>query len=100
MRNHSNTIQIGTSCVCCGDDYKTRKPTSYKDLGSKSTPIIFGMQMLSEFGAKTIKLLFCDKHGNGSLRYVTKYVNGTGVLQIKNVITNRWRNAEKLGVVV
>lgn len=88
-----------TDCASCGEEWKTRKPTSY-DTGAKSIPIVFGMQLLSEFGAKIIKLFFCDKHGNKKLRHVIRYVNGTGVLQIRNVITNRWQNAEKIGVVV
>ena len=92
--------QIMDNCVCCGEDWKDRKDTSYENLGSKSTPTISGMQMLSDHGKKRIQLNFCDKHGGKSLRHVIKYVNGTGVLQIRNVITNRWRNAEKMGVVV
>ena len=87
-----------TNCASCGDDWKDRPPTSYKDIGSKSTPIIFGMQLLSEFGEKRIKLNFCDKHGNNpGFRHTVRYVNGTGVLQIRNVKSNRWRNAEKIG---
>lgn len=94
------TLQLKDQCAACGVQWITKKPTSYKDLGSKSIPIIMGMQLLSDHGKKRIKLFFCDKHGNGSLRHVTRYVNRTGILQIRNVITNRWRNAEKIGVVV
>lgn len=89
--------QCNDSCAACGDDYKTREPTIY-DMGVKSTPIIFGMVLSSEFYKKNIQLYFCDKHGNGSLRHVTRYLKG--VLQIRNVKTNRWRKAEKIGVVV
>ena len=87
-------------CVCCGLDWITRKKEVFFT-GVKTTPIIFEMQMLSEFGRQRIKLYFCDKHGNNpGFRHATRFVNGTGVLQIRNVITNRWRNAENIGAVV
>jgi len=86
-------------CAACGVEWKNRESTIY-DKGVKSNPIIGSMQLLSEFGKKRIKLMFCDKHGGTSLRHVTKYLNGTGVLYIRNVKTNRWRNAEKIGVEV
>lgn len=92
---------MNQQCASCGDEYKNRKSTSYKDLGSKSIPMISKMELLSEFGKKRIKLMFCDKHGNYPyLRDALRYVNRTGVLQVRNVITNRWRNAEKIGDVV
>lgn len=86
-------------CAACGNQWKTRKGKVFST-GAKTVPMIFGMQLLSDHGKKRIKLMFCDKHGNSYLRHATRYVNGTGVLQIRNVITNRWRNAEKIGVVV
>ena len=87
-------------CVCCGVQWNDREPTIHST-GAKSIPMIFGMQLLSEFGKKRIKLMFCDKHGNNpGLNHATRHVNGTNVLQIRNVKTNRWRNAEKIGVVV
>ena len=92
--------QILKECVSCGNDWKSRKPTRY-DTDTKTIPMIFEMQILSEFGKKRIKLIFCDMHGNNpGFRHATRFVNGTGVLQIRNVKTNRWRNAEKIGVVV
>jgi len=92
--------QVLEECASCGNYWKSRPPTKY-DISAKSIPMIFGMQLLSEFGKKRIKLMFCDKHGNNpGLRHATRYVNGSGVLQIRNVKTNRWRNAEKIGVVV
>jgi len=92
---------LETKCVCCVEEWKTRKNTSYENLGSKSIPFVFGIEMISKFGVQRIKLLFCDLHGNNSeFRRVIRYVNETGVLQIRNVNTNRWRNAEKIGVVV
>ena len=95
----SNQTLKTNNCVCCGDDWKSRPQTRY-DTGEKTTPIISGMQLLSEFGQKRIKLMFCDKHGNNpGLRNATRNVNVTNVLQIRNVKTNRWRNAEKIGVV-
>jgi len=95
----SNQIFQDT-CVACGDDWKTRPPTAYST-GAKSLPTIFGMQLLSHHGKKTIKLYFCDKHGNNpGLRNCTKYMNGSGILKIRNVITNTWRMATKIGVVV
>ena len=88
------------SCAACNMEWKSRKGEVFLT-GAKTTPMIFGMQLLSEFGAKRIKLMFCDKHGNNpGFRHATRYVNGTGVLQIRNVKTNRWRTAEKIGVVV
>ena len=87
------------NCVCCGVQWISRPPTRY-NTGAKSIPMIYGMQLLSEFGLKRIKLYFCDKHENTGLRHVIRYVNGTGVLQVRNVITNRWYDAEKIGVVV
>ena len=87
-------------CVCCGPEWNDREPTSY-ETGTKSIPMIFGIQLLSNFGKKRIKLMFCDKHGNNpGFRHATRHVNGTNVLQIRNVKTNRWRNAEKMGVVI
>lgn len=88
-------------CASCGVQWKSRKPTSYKDLGSKSIPMISGMQLLSEFKTKRIKLMFCDKHGNYPyFEHTLRFVNRTGVLQVRNVITNRWRKAEKIGVII
>lgn len=84
------------SCASCGDSWKSREPTSY-ETGAKSISIISEMQLLSHHGKKRIKLMFCDKHGN-NLRAVTKYMNKTGVLKIRNVITNKWRYASTLGV--
>jgi len=91
---------MSEQCAACEDQWKTRKGKVFST-GAKTIPMIFGMQLLSKFGKKRIKLMFCDKHGNNpGFRHATRYVNGTGVLQIRNVITNRWRNAEKIGVVV
>lgn len=89
---------MSQQCAACGDQWKTRKNTSY-DTGAKSIPIISGFQLLSHHGKKTIKLFFCDKHGN-NLRQVTRYMNKTGILKIRNVIKNTWKSAEKIGVVV
>jgi len=95
-----NNKQIHKSkCVSCGDEWYNRKPTSYPN-GVKSIPIITGMQLLSDFGKKRINLVLCNLHANSGLRNITRYLNGTGILQIKNVSTNRWENAEKLGDVV
>ena len=88
------------SCAACNDQWKTRKGEVYST-GAKTIPMIFGMQLLSHHGKKRIKLIFCDKHGNNpGLRNCTKYMNGTGILKIRNVITNKWRYASTLGVVV
>ncbi len=88
------------SCASCGDDWKNREPTIH-NTGAKSIPMIFGMQLLSEHGKKRIELNFCDKHGNNpGFKHAVRYVNVTGVLQVRNVNTNRWRSAEKIGVVV
>lgn len=87
-------------CASCGDEYKSKKGEVFPK-SAKTVPMIFRMQLLSHFGKKRIKLMFCDKHGNNpGFRHATRYVNGTNVLQIRNVKTNRWRNAEKIGVVV
>jgi len=86
------------TCAACGDQWVTRKNTSY-DTGSKSIPIISGFELLSDHGKKRIQLYFCDKHGN-NLRQVTRYMNKTGILKIRNVIKNTWRTAAKIGVVV
>lgn len=92
--------QILENCAACGEQWKNRKPKVYST-GAKIIPMIFGMQLLSEFGAKRIKLMFCDKHRNNPyFRHVIRHVNETNVLQIRNVKSNRWRNAEKIGVVV
>ena len=88
-------------CASCGNSWESRKDESYRDLGSKSISKIHGIIMGSNFYKKNIQLYFCDKHfTNPGFRNVIRYVNGTGVLQIRNVITKRWRNAEKIGVVV
>ena len=54
------------------------------------------MQLLSDFGKNRFDLYFCDLHGYSGLRYITRYLNGTGKLQIKNISTNRWKDAENL----
>ncbi len=87
------------SCASCNTQWNKRKDISYKNLGSKSHSFISKYQLLSKFGRQRIELLFCDLHGLG-LRSVTRHVNKTDVLQIRNIITNRWRNAEKVGDVV
>lgn len=86
------------NCAVCGDQWKTREPESF-DTGAKSIPMICGTRLTSHHGKKTIKLLFCDKHFR-NLRHVTKYMIKTGVLKIRNIITNKWRYASALGVVV
>lgn len=86
------------NCASCGEQWKTRERAVY-DTGAKSIPIISGFQLLSHHGKKRIKLNFCDKHGN-NLRQVTRYMNKTGILKIRNVIKNTWRTAEKIGVAV
>ena len=86
------------SCAACVDQWKTRLPEAFTT-GAKCTPMFSGAQLLSHHGKKRIKLLFCDKHLR-NLRQVTRYMNKTGVLKIRNVITNKWRYASKLGVAV
>ena len=86
------------SCAACGNQWKTRLPEVF-GTGSKSIPMISGAQLLSHHGKKRIKLVFCDKHLR-NLRHVTKYMNKTGILKIRNVITNKWRYASTLGDVV
>jgi len=91
-----------TLCAACSKQWKTRDPTLYKNgenPDTKSIPMISGVQLLSHHGKKKFKLMFCDKHLN-NLRHVTKYMNGSGILKIRNVITNKWRNASTLGNVV
>lgn len=96
----NNQILQQDQCVACGNQWKTRKMTIY-DTGAKSSPMIFAMTMLSHHGKKRIKLMFCDKHGNDpGLRNCIKYINGTGILKIRNVISNTWRMATKLGILV
>ncbi len=86
------------SCAACGNQWKNREPEkTFTD--KKSIPMISGAQLLSHHGKKTIKLKFCDKHLR-NLRHVTRYMNKTGVLKIRNVITNKWRYALTLGDVV
>ena len=88
------------NCAACGNQWKTRGDSVFPT-GAKTVPMIFGMQLLSHHGKKIIKLMFCDKHGNNSgLRNCTKYMNGSGILKIRNVITNTWRSAARIGVVV
>ena len=93
-----------TLCAACGEQWKDRESTLYKNgenPDTKSTSMIHGIILASNFYKKKIQLYFCDKHfSNPGFRNVIRYVNGTGLLQIRNVITNRWRNAEKIGVVV
>ena len=84
------------SCVCCKHDWKDRKPTPYTT-GAKSIPFVTKMQLLSKYGRQKIKLALCDLHGN-NLRTYTRITNN-GILQIRNVKTRRWNNAEKLGTV-
>ena len=85
-------------CAACDNQWKKRKPESF-DTGTKSIPMICGVELLSHHGKKRIKLIFCDKHLR-NLRQVTKYMNKTGILKIRNVITNKWRYASILGDVV
>lgn len=89
---------MSQQCAACGDQWETREPTVF-DKGVKSIPIISGFQLLSHHGKKIIQLYLCDKHGN-NLRQVTKYMNKTGILKIRNVIKNTWKSAEKIGVTV
>jgi len=96
----NNQILSQDKCVVCGDQWKTRKMTTY-ETGAKSIPIIFGIEMLSHNGKRRINLRFCDRHGNyPRLRYCVKYTNKTGILKIRNVISHTWRTATKLGVSV
>lgn len=91
---------MNDQCAACGDQWKTRKDKVLPS-GAKTVPMIFGMQLLSDYSKKRIQLAFCDKHGNNpEFRRCTRYLNGSGVLQIRNVIKNSQRNAEKIGVVV
>ena len=89
---------VNDSCAACGNQWKTRKLEVF-GTGAKPLPIISGSQLLSHHGKKRIKLLFCDKHLR-NLRDVTRYMNKTNVLKIRNIITNKWRYASTLGVAV
>ena len=91
-------IVLLDNCVCCGEEWKNKKNTSYKNLGSKSVPFVSNYQLISRFGQQRIKLTFCDLHGN-NLRDCTKVTN-KGILKIKIVSTGMWRNATSVGVVV
>lgn len=86
------------SCVACGVQWMER-PGEVFSTGAKTIPFVSLFELISHHGKKRIKLTFCDKHGN-NLRQVTRYMNKTGVLKIRNVITNTWRMATKIGVVV
>lgn len=89
---------MNNKCAACGDQWENRIGEVYST-GAKTIPFVSAFQLLSHHGKKKIKLTFCDKHGN-NLRAVTKYMNGSGILKIRNVITNNWKSAEKIGVVV
>ena len=86
------------SCVACGNQWKTRESEVYST-GTIYIPITTKAELLSHHGKKKFKLVFCDKHFS-NLRHVTKYMNKTGILKIRNVITNKWRYASALGDVV
>ena len=86
------------SCAACGDQWKDRIGDVFST-GAKTIPFVSSFQLLSHHGKKRIKLFFCDKHGN-NLRAVTRYMNKTGILKIRNVITNSWKSADKIGVVI
>ena len=90
--------QINNYCAACGDQWKDRKGEVFST-GAKTIPFVSSFLLFSHHGKKTIKLIFCDKHGN-NLRQVTKFMNGSGILKIRNVITNTWRMATKIGDVV
>lgn len=98
------------SCAACGNQWETREDKIFKNVVeindtkiagvvTVSTSKIYGMILGSNFYKKYIQLYFCDKHFK-DIGNVTRHVNGTNLLQIRNVITNRWRNAEKIGIVV
>lgn len=99
-------------CAACGNQWKTREDEIFKNVTeindtkingvvTVTTSMINGIVIASNFYKKKIQLYLCDKHfANPGFRNVIRYVNGTGVLQIRNVITNKWRKAEKIGVVV
>ena len=89
---------LNDSCASCGEQWKTRIGDVFST-SAKSIPFVSNFQLLSHHGKKTIKLVFCDKHGN-NLRQVTKFMNGSGILKIRNVIKNSWKSADKIGVVV
>lgn len=91
-------ITLLDNCTCCGEEWKNRKNTSYKNLGSKSRSFVSNYKLLSKFGRQKIKLTFCDLHGN-NLRDCTRVTN-KGILKIKNMSTGMWRNATSVGVVV
>ena len=85
------------SCVVCGNQWKTRE-SEICSTGTKSIPMICKMELLSHYGKKKIELKFCDKHFR-NIRQVTRYMNKTGILKIRNIITNKWRDASTLGIV-
>lgn len=83
------------NCAACGDQWKTRIGDVFST-GAKTIPFVSNFLLLSHHGKKRINLIFCDKHGN-NLRQVVKFMNGSGILKIRNVITNTWRNATTVG---
>jgi len=85
-------------CVCCGDQWKDRADDTYST-GAKSRSFMVGMQLTSYHGKKRINLRFCNKHANNHVQ-VTRFALGNGMLQIRNVVSNVWRNASRLGRVV
>lgn len=84
-------------CASCGEQWKDRIGDVFST-GAKTIPFVSNFLLLSHHGKKRIKLIFCDKHGN-NLRQVTRYMNKTGILKIRNVITNNWKNATTVGKV-
>jgi len=87
-------------CVCCGDSWKDREPTIYKNgenPTTKSIPFIFTMSLFKNKTDKRVKLVFCDKHGNNHDMY-TKTIKG--VLYVRNTKTGKMRRATPLGVAV
>ena len=94
----SKQVAVEQSCAACGVQWRDRNKDVFST-GAKTTPFVSQFDLLSHHGKKKFKLTFCDKHLK-NLRHVTKYMNGSGILKIRNVITNKWRNASALGDVV
>lgn len=84
------------NCAACGDQWVDR-PGDVFSTGAKTIPFVSNFVLLSHHGQKRINLIFCDKHGN-NLSQVVKFMNGSGILKIRNVITNSWRNATTVGI--
>lgn len=78
------------NCVICNDKYKTREGMVDKTTGAVESPILVTVTQSSK--KKLVKFTVCNFHFRNYEVFTRK--TKTGLLQIKNIVTQKWKTVK------